>query len=49
MLCGGSVTTVFGPWVERLEAIAVGRELVAVAGRRDAAGVSASRVHVFAP
>ncbi|HMG24697.1 MAG TPA: HEAT repeat domain-containing protein [Kofleriaceae bacterium] len=36
----------FGPWVERLEAIAVGRELVAVAGRRDAAGVTASRVHV---
>lgn len=36
--------TKFGPWVERLEAVAVGRELVAVAGRRDAAG--AARVHV---
>ena len=35
-----------GPWVERLLAIAVGRELVAVAGRRDAAGVTASHVHV---
>ena len=38
---------VFGPWVERLEAIAVGRELVAVAGRRDVAGGASSRVHVI--
>src|SRR5436190_8679035 len=35
-----------GPWIERLEAIAVARELVAVAGRRDAVGVTTSRVHV---
>jgi WD40 repeat protein len=35
-----------GPWIERLEAIAVSRELVAVAGRRDAVGVTTSRVHV---
>jgi ParB family chromosome partitioning protein len=38
------VTPLSGPWVERLEAIAVGREVVAVAGRRDAAGPA--RVHV---
>ncbi|TMQ05149.1 MAG: hypothetical protein E6J90_49755, partial [Deltaproteobacteria bacterium] len=40
------MTAQFGPWVERLEAIAVGRERIAVAGRRDAAGTTASRVHV---
>ena len=28
--------SLFGPWVERPLAIAVGRELMAVAGRRDA-------------
>jgi ParB family chromosome partitioning protein len=38
---------VFGPWVERIEALAVGRELVAVAGRRDAAGPPSSRIHVI--
>jgi ParB family transcriptional regulator, chromosome partitioning protein len=38
--------TQFGPWVERPLAIAVGRKLVAVAGRRDTAGVAAARVHV---
>ena len=37
----------YGPWVERLEAVAVARELVAVAGRRDAAGVISSHVHVI--
>ena len=31
----------FGPWIERLEAIAVARELVAVAGVRDGAATSA--------
>ena len=36
-----------GPWIERLEAIAVAREVVAVAGRRDAAGVTDGRVHVM--
>ncbi|MDQ3368919.1 MAG: hypothetical protein M3680_26135, partial [Myxococcota bacterium] len=36
-----------GPWIERLEAIAVAREVVAVAGRRDAAGVVGSAVHVL--
>ncbi|MEJ7598373.1 MAG: hypothetical protein WKG01_10720 [Kofleriaceae bacterium] len=36
-----------GPWIERLEAIAVARELVAVGGRRDAAGVTDGRVHVM--
>ncbi|HEY5937068.1 MAG TPA: hypothetical protein VIU61_20600, partial [Kofleriaceae bacterium] len=36
-----------GPWIERLEAIAVAREAVAVAGRRDAAGVTDGRVHVM--
>src|ERR1051325_14359 len=38
----------FGTWAERLEAVAAGREIVAVAGRRDAIGVSTSSVHVFA-
>jgi ParB family chromosome partitioning protein len=43
------VTTLFGPWVERLEAIAVGRERIAIAGRRDVIGGSApSHVHVVA-
>ena len=32
----------FGPWIERLEAIAVGREVVAIAGWRDAPGVATS-------
>ncbi|HEV7557087.1 MAG TPA: hypothetical protein VGO00_16585, partial [Kofleriaceae bacterium] len=36
----------YGPWVERLEAIAAGREIVAVAGRRDAAGVTGSQIHI---
>ncbi|MCW5805277.1 MAG: hypothetical protein KIT31_23105, partial [Deltaproteobacteria bacterium] len=36
-----------GTWTERLEAIAVGREVVAVGGRRDAAGVTSSAIHVF--
>ena len=36
-----------GPWIERLEAIAVARELVAVGGRRDAAGVTTSSVQVI--
>ena len=43
--------TLFGPWTERLEAIAVSQNLVAVAGFRDVAGgptgASASRVHVI--
>ena len=44
--------TRFGPWVERLEAIATarmrdGRELVATAGWRDATGITGSRAHVF--
>src|SRR5262245_28913465 len=43
---GGGVTR-FGPWIERLEAVAVGRELVATSGRRDAAGVSDASVHVM--
>jgi hypothetical protein len=43
--CTGSrVVSKAGPWIERLEAIAVARELVAVAGRRDAAGVTTSSV-----
>src|SRR5262245_16943897 len=42
---GGGVTR-FGPWIERLEAVAVGRELVATSGRRDAAGVTDASVHV---
>ncbi len=37
----------FGPWIERLDAIAVGREVVAVAGRRDGQGVATSQVHVI--
>jgi len=36
-----------GPWIERLEAIAVGREVVAVGGRRDAPGATSSHIHVF--
>ncbi|HET9624278.1 MAG TPA: hypothetical protein VFP84_23050, partial [Kofleriaceae bacterium] len=40
--------SLFGPWVERLEAIAVGRERIAVGGRRDVAGRAASYVHVVA-
>jgi len=36
-----------GPWIERLEAIAVGRAVVAVAGRRDTAEPAAARVHVI--
>ncbi|HEY0194851.1 MAG TPA: HEAT repeat domain-containing protein, partial [Kofleriaceae bacterium] len=37
----------YGSWVERLEAIAVGREVLAVAGRRDVLGtVAPSSVHV---
>src|SRR4051812_35739964 len=36
----------FGPWVERLEAIAVSNALVATAGFRDAAGITGSRAHV---
>ncbi len=35
----------FGPWIERLEAIAVARELVAVGGARD--GAANSSVHVL--
>jgi ParB family chromosome partitioning protein len=35
-----------GPWVERLAAIAIGRDRIAVGGRRDAAGVTASRISV---
>lgn len=38
--------TTHGPWIERLAAIAVGRELVAVAGRRDAIGVTTAAVSV---
>jgi len=38
--------TQFGPWAERLEAIAVAREVVATAGFRDAPGVTGSRAHV---
>ncbi|MFN0246558.1 MAG: hypothetical protein ACKV2T_06595, partial [Kofleriaceae bacterium] len=38
--------TRYGVWAERLEAIAVGRELVAVAGRRDAGSVVASSAHM---
>src|SRR5258707_912857 len=41
---GGRVR--YGPWVERLEAVAAGREVVAVGGRRDAAGVTSSQIHV---
>ncbi len=39
----------FGPWIERLEAIAVGRELIAVAGARDGQSLQHgdSRVHVL--
>jgi ParB family chromosome partitioning protein len=36
----------FGPWVERLEAIAVSNALVAASGFRDAAGITGSRAHV---
>jgi ParB family chromosome partitioning protein len=38
----------FGPWLERLECIAAGRELVATGGWRDVAGVAptAGRAHV---
>jgi ParB family chromosome partitioning protein len=36
-----------GTWIERLETIAVGREVVAVAGKRDAAAVFTSRVHAL--
>src|SRR4051794_24981127 len=39
----------FGPWIERLEVVAASRELVAVAGRRDAAGVADTRVHLLPP
>ena len=39
--------TRYGAWAERLETIAVGRELVAVAGRRDAGAVVASSVHLL--
>jgi ParB family chromosome partitioning protein len=39
--------TRYGAWAERLEAVAVGRELVAVAGRRDAGSVVASSAHMF--
>ncbi|HEY1813078.1 MAG TPA: hypothetical protein VGG74_12095 [Kofleriaceae bacterium] len=35
----------FGPWIERLDAIAVAREVIAVAGARDGAATSA--VHVL--
>ncbi len=38
--------SLFGPWVERLEAIAVARELVATAGWRDAPGLTGSHAHV---
>ncbi|MEO8846532.1 MAG: HEAT repeat domain-containing protein [Kofleriaceae bacterium] len=38
--------TLFGPWVERLEAIAVAQGTFAVGGFRDAAGVANSRVHI---
>ena len=41
--------TSFGPWIERLECIAACKELVAVGGRRDAVGVTATNVHVFPP
>src|SRR6185503_4731503 len=37
----------YGGWIERLEALAVGRDVVAVAGRRDAAGEPSSQVHVI--
>jgi len=37
---------IFGPWVERLEAIAVSNALIASAGFRDAVGVAGSRAHV---
>ncbi len=43
------MTRMFGPWTERLEAVAASRELVAVGGRRDAVGVVETRVHVFPP
>jgi len=36
----------FGPWAERLAAIAVGRDRIAVGGRRDAPGVTGSRISV---
>ncbi|HEU0034180.1 MAG TPA: HEAT repeat domain-containing protein [Kofleriaceae bacterium] len=36
-----------GSWIERLEAIAVARETVAVGGRRDAAGVTTAQAHVL--
>ena len=44
---GTQAGTLFGPWIERLEAIAAGRELIAVAGRRDAAEAAPARVHVI--
>ncbi|HEY6036677.1 MAG TPA: hypothetical protein VIV58_20510, partial [Kofleriaceae bacterium] len=37
----------FGPWVERLEAIAASNALIATAGFRDAAGIARSRAHVI--
>ena len=39
----------FGPWLERLECIAAGRELVATGGWRDIAGTpqTAGRAHVI--
>ncbi|HEY5926578.1 MAG TPA: hypothetical protein VIV11_33050, partial [Kofleriaceae bacterium] len=36
----------YGPWLERLEALAVGREVVATGGLRDAQGVTTARAHV---
>ena len=39
--------SLYGPWIEQLEAIAAGRELVAVAGAREAPGVADTHVHVF--
>src|SRR4051794_29544288 len=43
---GGAVK--FGPWIERLECIAAGRELIATGGWRDIAGApqTAGRAHV---
>src|SRR4051794_24917155 len=43
----GGIVSLFGPWIERLEAIAVAREMVAVAGWRDAQGVTESAAHVI--
>ncbi|NVB84055.1 MAG: hypothetical protein HOV81_37110, partial [Kofleriaceae bacterium] len=39
--------TAFGPWIERLEAIAAGRELIATGGWRDTPSPVPGRAHVF--